>query len=404
MKGSRLSVADIRAGLQDLVASLDVASLEPDEATRLLEEFSVVNKSSSAAMSLLALRVTECGVGKASGERSDADWLAKKTGEAVGVCRSALETAKNLSSSPKTDEAFRKGELSSRQANAISSAVVVSPTSEDLLLKMAEHQSLKDLQDQCDRIKAACDPDPIAKQARIHKSRYWRKWTDRDGARCGQYRLTPELGALLEKSAQPFIEQVFKEAWAKGDRESSEAYAADGLIAMAQASRGEPEITKGLARSKGELVLLVNLESLQRGSLAEGEICEIPGIGPVSLSVAQDVLGSWALKLAITNGVAVQTVVHGGRSPNAVQRTAILVRDKGRCVRPSCFRAADEIDHIAEWSKTHETTLDQLAGLCRHDHKLKTDQGHSYRQGPRGWQWHRPDGVIEYQLPPPDSG
>jgi len=112
--------------------------------------------------------------------------------------------------------------------------------------------------------------------------------------------------------------------------------------------------------------------------LAEGEICEIPGIGPVSLSVAQDVLGSWALKLVITNGVAVQTVVHGGRSPNAVQRTAILARDKGRCVRPSCFRAADEIDHIAEWSKTHETTLDQLAGLCRHDHKLKTHQGHSY--------------------------
>ncbi len=110
---------------------------------------------------------------------------------------------------------------------------------------------------------------------------------------------------------------------------------------MARASRGEsdsgaePGIAKGLARSKGELVLLVNLESLQRGSLAEGEICEIPGIGPVSLSVAQEVLGSWALSLVITNGVAVQTVVHGGRSPTKVQRTAILVRDKGRCVRPS---------------------------------------------------------------------
>jgi hypothetical protein len=41
-----------------------------------------------------------------------------------------------------------------------------------------------------------------------------------------------------------------------------------------------------------------------------------------------------------------------------------------------------EIDHVAEWSATGRTTLDELARVCGHHHDLKTHNG--YRFGPLG--------------------
>ena len=124
-------------------------------------------------------------------------------------------------------------------------------------------------------------------------------------------------------------------------------------------------------------------------------------MGQVPLSVARDLFGEALLRVVIRDGVDIKTVCHAGRYPNAVQRTAIYVRDNGRCIRPSCGRPIAEIDHTAEYHVTHQTTLDELAGTCHHDHQLKTTGGHTYRRGDRGWEWHRPDGVIEYERPPP---
>src|SRR5205814_2933519 len=130
----------------------------------------------------------------------------------------------------------------------------------------------------------------------------------------------------------------------------------------------------GSSSSRVETTLLVNVESLYRGEVAAGEMCEIPGVGPVAVETARELLGPDGLKLAIVDGVDVRTVVHFGRQPTAAQRTAIYVRDRGRCVRPRCGRPMREIDHSKDWATTRQTTFDDLAGLCAHDHALKTHQ------------------------------
>jgi hypothetical protein len=101
---------------------------------------------------------------------------------------------------------------------------------------------------------------------------------------------------------------------------------------------------------RGETILLVNLESLRRGSVEAGETCEIAGVGPVPVSVARDLFGDSLLKVVIRDGTDIRTVVHAGRTPTAKQRTAILVRDGGRCVRPTCDRPIAEIDHTIDWA------------------------------------------------------
>jgi hypothetical protein len=255
---------------------------------------------------------------------------------------------------------------------------------------MAASSGLQKLRDECERVKAATQ-DPATAHERIHRSRYWRQWTDREGARCGQYKLTPEAAAVVEAAAKPFTEAAFRAARSAGRHEPSEAYAADGLVAMSAAVKaGDVEAPTKPGWPRGELIVLVNLESLRRGSVEPGEVCEIPGVGPVPVSVARELFGEALLKIVIRDGTDIRTVVHPGRHPTAKQRTAIFVRDGGRCVRSACDRRIDEIDHVEGWAETRQTTLDELAGLCAHDHDLKTHRGHTYRRTGTGWAWQAP--------------
>jgi hypothetical protein len=194
------------------------------------------------------------------------------------------------------------------------------------------------------------------------------------------------------------LPSAFQKARAAGEHEPSDAYAADGLVAMARAANGSDG-----GKGTTEAIVLVNLEPLHRGSVEGDEVCEIPGVGPVPLSVTRDLLGEAFLKLVIRDGIDIRTVVHLGRHPTAAQRTATFVRDGGRCVRPTCDRRICQIDHIAPWADTHQTTLDELAGLCGPDHDLKTHRGHTYRRTPTGWEWTTPDGTVEHDRPPPDE-
>jgi hypothetical protein len=321
-----------------------------------------------------------------------------------------LDTGAVLQRAKATDEAFRSGSLSLKQAEAIAPAAAVNPNAETRLLELASHLGLQKLRDECARVRAAADPDPNETHARVHRGRFWRRWTDAEGGRCGSYRLPVEAAAVIEAAARPFIDAALDAARRAGVREPSEAYAADGLVAMAQAAvtncSERPNARGGRGRrrtgDRRELIGLVNLESLTRGSVEAGELCEIAGVGPVPLDVARDVFGDALLRIVIAHGVDVRTVVHTGRTASAVQETAVLVRDRGRCRRPSCDLPISEIDHTIGFAKTRRTTLDDLVGLCGHDHDLKTHGKHRYRINEQGCiEWTRPDGVIECERPPP---
>jgi hypothetical protein len=103
-----------------------------------------------------------------------------------------------------------------------------------------------------------------------------------------------------------------------------------------------------------------------------------------------------AFKVAIvTEGVDIRSIVHMGRSPIELQRTALQWQTAGGCAIEGCSSTARlEIDHVQEWAASGHTTLDELACVCGHHHDLKTHNG--YRFGPLG-----PNG--KRRLIPPDS-
>jgi hypothetical protein len=143
-------------------------------------------------------------------------------------------------------------------------------------------------------------------------------------------------------------------------------------------------------RPPATVICRVDLAALRRGSLAAGETCEIPGVGPVPLGVARELFGDSILKLVISDGVDPRTIVHCGRTIPSHLRTALQFRDRC-CVVPGCGRTFGlEYDHIVEFAKGGPTTMENLCRLCRPHHALKTRRGYRIRGGPGSWQWLAP--------------
>ena len=123
--------------------------------------------------------------------------------------------------------------------------------------------------------------------------------------------------------------------------------------------------------------------------------CEIPGIGPIPVTLARQLSEDAILKVLVTDGVDVKAVAHAGRTIPAHLRSALEVRDR-KCIVPRCDRTIDlETDHRNTYARTRVTRLEDLGRLCRWHHYQKTFLGYTYRGGPGHWEWIPPENRDE---------
>jgi hypothetical protein len=283
--------------------------------------------------------------------------------------------------------------LSTRQVDVIADAATADPRSEEDLIEAAGYLSLKGLQHRAALVKAATD-DEVQRIANIRKSRFLRHWLDPEGAFHLHAKLTPDAGAdvmaLVKGRAMFVAEEAIK---AKASEEPQAAYEADALVALVTGDFRQDTfqgLTGGRRRNPG-VVYHVNIESIRRGRLEPGEVCEVPGVGVVPLAVLEDVVGDATAKLVIKDGVDVRTVCNIGRTVPAAVETALEARDPV-CVVPGCDVALSlEIDHWKiPFAKGGPTVLWNLARVCRFHHQMKTYEGYELRGGPGRWEWVAP--------------
>jgi hypothetical protein len=74
-------------------------------------------------------------------------------------------------------------------------------------------------------------------------------------------------------------------------------------------------------------VLRLDLPALHRGHLQGSEICEITGIGPITIPAARELLHESIIKLVLSNNGNVVTVTHIGVTPAGATHLAILHAD-----------------------------------------------------------------------------
>jgi hypothetical protein len=427
--------AEALAGAIEVIAGF-VAGFEParyggEDAAVLVAWFTRAERLCGAGKTLAATRVAESHRHQTSGHRTPADWLASVTGESVGHAVEVLQLGQSLDRHPAVAEALRGGQLSTQRAGLVTRAARVNPLREDELVAGARSDTLRQLRQRCLRAQAEgrSAHDAEAARAALQASRRCRTWTEEDGAVRLDARLAPEAGAALCASLRAQCDRVFERARRDGVHEPPDAYAADALVALVTGrgilGPGRPRSTtpststttsspdedgpagQGTSSSTGPTTqpstgcrapdpkatvhLRVDLDALRRGSLSPGEVCEIPGVGPVPVQTARDLLGDALCDLVITNGTDVTTVCHLGRSIPAALNTALLERDR-HCVVPGCDATHRlERDHwIVSFAHGGAATLENLARLCAHHHRLCTHQGFQLHGGPGRWRWEPP--------------
>jgi hypothetical protein len=359
------------------VRELHPGALTSEEAAQLVQAFAEAERLSSAGKTIAARMVERSGVWSGQGHRTAAHWLAETTGVAVGQAVGALETARRLEHLPRTAEAFRSGQLSETRVKEVASAAAVDPASERSLLELARTATVKSLREKCQQVRAQAAIDENEAYQRIHRRRYLRHWTDREGAFRLEAQLTPDDGARVMASIRPRQEQIAREARRAGRRESSEAFAADALVALAKAKSGSPSGPQAVVHVR------VDHAALVRGHRVNGEVCDIPGVGPIPVSAARRLSSDAFLKVLVTDGCDIKAVAHAGRTIPARLRTALEARDP-TCIVPGCDAREDlEIDHIVPLAEGGETKLEGLGRMCRWHHYLKTHCGYRL-EGPPG--------------------
>ena len=140
----------------------------------------------------------------------------------------------------------------------------------------------------------------------------------------------------------------------------------------------------------------VDLAALERGHTKRGEVCEVPGAGPVTVGWVQSLLPDAVVAALLVEDGEVLKVAHLGRVIPAKVRTALVERDRV-CVVPGCAADRDlEIDHIRPLAGGGRTELANLCRLCRFHHYLKTHHGWRITRRGKRWLWEGTHG------PPPD--
>jgi hypothetical protein len=392
----------VATDLRTALADLEPERLNGPDAARLLEIFSELEKLASGGKLLVARRVETSNVWRRSGHRSAAAHIAEATGTGLGPAITTLKAARQLDSLPVTEGALRDGRLSETQVKEIAGAAIHQPESEKELVDAAEHQSMTVLKLRCRRVKAV-GHDHKSNYDAIHRGRYLRNWTDGDGAVRFDARLTPDEGARLVAVVKSESARLAKQASRSGVDEPAQALAADALVGLAcggggegasQARRGSDPTRSETGTPSAMVHVRVDHAALVRGHLESGEICEIPGIGPIPVEVARQLSVDSILSVLVVDGKDVTTVAHVGRTIPAALRRALCERDP-TCVVPGCDeRERLEIDHVHPVAAGGETSLSNLARLCHWHHYLKTHHRHQLTKGDDGWRWESPDALV----------
>lgn len=153
----RVELRKLREKVGEFAAGFDPALVSPAQANAMVDDAAGIEKMAATIKALLAARVAETEVATREGDKTPAHALARKTGTTVGKAAETIRTGKRLAKQPKLDAAARQGKVSPEQAAAISDATEADPGAEERLLKQAQHSTLIELRNECERTKAAAD-------------------------------------------------------------------------------------------------------------------------------------------------------------------------------------------------------------------------------------------------------
>jgi hypothetical protein len=388
-------------GLKACVGAVDPGEISGDAAVELFARFAEVERLGAAGKLVAAERVAATEVWRRGGARSAADWVARNSGTSRQLAKEALETAGRLAECQVVAAEIRAGRLSEAQAHAIVDAVGVRPDAEAKLVEFARSNSLRGLREECRRVKnTAVTAEEEYHQ--VHRSRAFRGWTGRDGALCFSGRLTADAGAGFLAAIEERKAKHVKAARAGGQHEPFDAYAADALVELVTEDRG---LGGRRSQPRSMMIVHVSYEAIVRGGVADGEVCDIRGVGPVPVDVARRLAGDSILRVLVTKGGQPMAVTPGVRTVPRALRLLLEARDQ-TCVVPGCdVTRGLQVEHRKGFAMLGPTDLENCSLMCQRHHDMKTYLGYVLgwnEDGSRSFS--PPDDYLDPEPPDPAVG
>ena len=375
--------------LQRVVQSMAPEAISGDQALSMVSLFGEAERAAASGTALLTPVVVRNGCYTKAGHASAPDWLGAVCGSSNGVAKGRLVAAERAATSPELAEALHDGHLSAPQLKIVADTSAVAPGAPGALLALiAKGASNQELSDAASRRRAAarkveCERE---RRARVHANRHFRWHQDDNGGIRSEFLCDEAAWAKVVPRLEADARARWKAAGAAGG-ETLEAHRLDAFLALMAQAGDSP----GRSGQAPRAVVLIDAEALRRGTTQRDELCEIEGIGPVSVDAATELIGGAGLQFVIKDGMDVRTVTGTTRVIRDRINIALLVRDR-HCVVPTCGkRLGLERDHSkVDYAADGPTELANLARLCPACHNLKTNGGWKLGGGPGHWTWDPP--------------
>jgi hypothetical protein len=341
--------------------------------------FAEAERAAASGVALFAPVVVESGEYTEDGHGSAADWLGALSGSSSGAAKGRLAAAARAAKDPLLTEALHEADLSTDQLTLVSRTTAEVPEATGNLLELVEQgSSHQELCDAATKMRAASrsSENERLRRARVHANRHLRWHQEESGGIRGEFFCDEVAWARVA----PGLEAQAKRRWkvagnGHGGGDSFEACRLDAFIDLLGGSRGPGREHEGDGdgdeggREGGprpaapRTLVIVNAESLRRGSTEGDELCEIEGIGPVSVAAATELLSEGGFQYLVKEGFDIKTVTKSTRVIANCIDTALIVRDRV-CAVPGCGnRIGLERDHRQlDYGKDGPSELDKSTG------------------------------------------
>jgi hypothetical protein len=330
-----------------------------------------------------------------AGHRSCAHWLAYRTGHDLRTARDHVRVARALEELPATRDAMARGRLSFSQVRALTR--VATPETEGDLLPLAEGVPTATLERMVRAWRKGSRRDEAARERERHRSRRLSVFPDDDGMYLVRGRLTPEVGALLQRALEAAEDALYRRQRASGGiggdgsaepappelsprqrRQEARRRRADaiGLLAERALAAGFDGGAAPLSGTRAERYqVFVHVDPGTLSADGEPGRSELEDGTRLAAETARR-LACDAATVQVNRGADGQVLDVGRRArtvPPALRR-ALEVRDRG-CRFPGCGLRFTDAHHVTHWADGGATSLENTLLLCRRHHRLVHEEG-----------------------------
>ena len=346
--------------LEKANANLEPELLSADAVRDLLAAYARAEKLAAFGKTVLAQRL------------DDANEVARVTGASVGRARATVDTGHALGDTDQVRGAFQGGDISFDQASEIVKAERASPGCASELLSAANTEAFHVLKERARKIVLESEQGRDLAE-RQHHARCARSYSDELGMVHVHVALEPQVGAPIVNRAEAEAERLQRKANKDGCSERFEHHLADAYARILGGTATRPS-------RRPELVIVVSHGVAKRGwtDIKRGEVCKIPGVGPVSPEVAREIAADAFLTGVFYDGKDLRHMRRWTRNIPVEVLLALQLGDPPefdgvRCV--DCGnRFRTENDHVEPHVAGGPASTGNLDPRCWSCHKAKTEQ------------------------------